>query len=255
MDGLQKLKEIGSQKVYEQTHIAKKFVEDIFNGQYGSMNKIQFSGFISILEREYSVDLHEVTQQYREQTSSSESEPFVVSVQEPQDPSSKKQFLIISIIVIFAVAFFAFFSTKSAPVVVEETAVEEPVQTEELNNTTMLEAKQNLLQLDVEEEVEEEVIEPVQVSRLMVEPRRNLWVGIIDLQTYKRTQKMTSSPFELDASKDWLMVMGHGYVNFDINGVEESFADTKKMWFVYEGGTLRKISKSEFTEKNRGKAW
>jgi len=97
MAGMEKLREIGAHKIFEQTHIAKKFVEDILNGNYASMNKIQFSGFISILEREYGVDLHEVREDYNDRFNKSESskgEPFVVSAQEGEKkPANKSLFI------------------------------------------------------------------------------------------------------------------------------------------------------------------
>jgi hypothetical protein len=51
------------------------------------------------------------------------------------------------------------------------------------------------------------------------------------------------------------LVMGHGFVNFSVNGEEQSFKEEKKVWFAYENGVLTQLSRSEFKEKNRGKAW
>ena len=64
MTGLEKLREIGTHKIFERTHIAKKFVEDILNENFSSMNRVQFAGFLSILEREYNLDLHELSEAY-----------------------------------------------------------------------------------------------------------------------------------------------------------------------------------------------
>jgi hypothetical protein len=104
--------------------------------------------------------------------------------------------------------------------------------------------------------VEEVVaIEPIHTTKFIVTPRSKLWVGIVNLDTFKRTQKLSSSPFELDADKEWLLVMGHGFVDFDVNDEEKKFSDKNKVWFAYENGTLSKLTRSEFKEKNRGKAW
>ena len=105
--------------------------------------------------------------------------------------------------------------------------------------------------------VEEEVVtvEPVHQTELIVSPRSKLWVGIINLETFKRSQKLGSAPFELDANQEWLLVMGHGFVDFEVNGEEKSFKDKNKVWYAYENGTLTKITRAQFKEKNRGKAW
>ena len=57
LDGYEKLKEIGSQKIHEDTHIPKEHTRGLVNASFINMNKIQFLGFISILEREYSINL------------------------------------------------------------------------------------------------------------------------------------------------------------------------------------------------------
>ena len=59
-DGLDKLKAIGAQKIHEKTHIARIHVQAILHNSFEGITKIQFLGFISILEREYSVKLDEL---------------------------------------------------------------------------------------------------------------------------------------------------------------------------------------------------
>jgi len=59
-DGLSKLKGIGAQKIHERTHIARQHVQAVLHETFDDMTKIQLLGFISILEREYSVDLSDL---------------------------------------------------------------------------------------------------------------------------------------------------------------------------------------------------
>lgn len=267
--GIDKLREIGAHKIFEQTHIAKKVVEDILNGNYYSMNKVQFSGFISILEREYHVDLQELIEDYNAhfyQESAQEKEPFVVSIQEnSEDKKHTTAYIVVAVVI--AAILLAVYSLSSSPGVSKQSAsapaeVLAP-QKAELNSTTIEEAKSRLNTLDETADAEEEIIpavskvieEPVHIGKFEVIPRSNLWIGLIDLETFKRTQKLGSAPFELDAQKEWLLVMGHGYVNFIVNGEEQKYSDNSKVWFSYANGVLTKLTKSEFKEKNRGKAW
>ncbi len=268
MAGMEKLREIGAHKIFEQTHIAKKFVEDILNGNYASMNKIQFAGFISILEREYSVDLHEVREDYNDRFNKSEStkgEPFVVSAQEAEKQSANKSLFIAGGLVAAGIllAMFSFSTTSdvkeesSQPAVAE---VEIEAVEEELDSVMIQEAKVNLNHLGnttvTEPPQQKEItVEPVHLGKFEIIPRSNLWIGIVDMETFKRTQKLGSVPIELASDKNWLLVMGHGYVNFEVNGEEMKFQDESKVWFAYENGALKKITRNEFTTKNRGKAW
>jgi len=268
MTGLDKLQEIGAHKIYEKTHIAKRYVEDILNGKFSSMNKIQFTGFISIIEREYNIDLHELKEAYAEQFEtdpSKEKEPFVVSQHEESKTEMKtKGIYIISALVIMGVIVFLIKPSSQEKVPASKPKVVQPLPIKnELNNTTIEKAKFNLNTLDKDSAAEkvgqpkEEVrVEPVvHISKFEIIPRSKLWIGIIDLETFERRQKLGSSSFELDKDKDWLLVMGHGFVNFEVNGEEKKFKDEKKVWFAYENGVLSKLSRSEFKEKNRGKAW
>jgi len=270
MTGLEKLQSIGAHKIFETTHIAKKFVEDILNQKFSSMNKVQFTGFISILEREYNIDLHELHEAYLKSLGLQESgtqEPFVVSKHDDEGTSTTKYaYAVVGLLVIGA--FFMLFKPsspeKTETVSLPKTLKTSPIKNE-LNNSTIEEAKLNLTSLDegtdtkkvivVEEKKIESVVEPTHTSRFVVAPRSKLWIGIVDLETYKRSQKMSSNSFELDPDKEWLLVMGHGFVNFEVNGEEKKYKDENKVWFAYENGSLSKLSRAEFKEKNRGKAW
>jgi len=269
MTGLEKLQSIGAHKIFEQTHIAKKFVEDILNQQFSSMNKIQFFGFISILEREYNIDLHELQEAYAASSATEDvkgKEPFVVSEQDGKEASTTntKAYVFVGILVVAAL--FMLFKPESTPDETPEkqksTAIEVTTVENELNNSTIEEARVNLDSLEGKKEVQkheeakaEIVVEPTHTSKFEVKPRSKLWIGIVDLETFKRSQKMSANSFELDPDKEWLLVMGHGYVNFEVNGEEQKYKDENKVWFAYENGSLTKLTRAQFKEKNRGKAW
>ena len=267
MTGLEKLQDVGAHKIFETTHIAKKFVEDILNQKFSTMNKIQFAGFLSILEREYNIDLHELHEAYLESQNAHNvdgKEPFIVSEQDDEQgaPTTKYGYAVVGLLVLGALfmLFKPSLSVKDDKISSPVTVQESPIKTE-LNNSTIEEAKLNLTTLDEtavaqESKAKKEVIvEPVHTSKFEVAPRSKLWIGIVDLETFKRSQKMSADSFELDPDKEWLLVMGHGYVNFEVNGEEQKYKDENKVWFAYENGSLSKLSRAEFKEKNRGKAW
>ena len=58
--GLEKLRSIGVQKIHEQTHIARHHVKALLHESFDNISRVHFLGFISILEREYGVDLSEL---------------------------------------------------------------------------------------------------------------------------------------------------------------------------------------------------
>ena len=64
MDGLEKLQELGCKKIASATHIPVNYVENILNKEFAAFQKPQFFGFISILEREYKIDLSGLKQEF-----------------------------------------------------------------------------------------------------------------------------------------------------------------------------------------------
>ncbi len=64
MEGFKKLQELGSDVIVSATHIPVSHVEKILNKEFGEFQKPQFFGFISILEREYKIDLSGLKQEF-----------------------------------------------------------------------------------------------------------------------------------------------------------------------------------------------
>jgi hypothetical protein len=107
--------------------------------------------------------------------------------------------------------------------------------------------------------VEEEVKpEPKKVmSELKVMPKTKLWVGYIDLNTGRKYQKTieVDEELSLDPNGQWLFSLGHGHVNFSVNGEIDSYKDYRSMHFLYEYGELKKLSRPEYLALNKGKEW
>ena len=64
MEDFNGLQELGSKKIAAKTHIPIAHVEMILNREFESFQKPQFFGFISIMEREYKIDLSSIKQEY-----------------------------------------------------------------------------------------------------------------------------------------------------------------------------------------------
>ena len=64
MEGFKKLQELGIDEIVSATHIPVIHIENILNKEFGQFQKPQFFGFISILEREYKIDLSGLKQEF-----------------------------------------------------------------------------------------------------------------------------------------------------------------------------------------------
>ena len=265
-NGLEILNNIGAQKVHEQTHIAKHFVEMILNEDFEKMSKTHFIGFISILEREYGIDLSDLKLDGLECF-----EHKVLEIKEPSrvyaESSKTKKYSIISIgiaVVILAIGASYTLSNisfssqdkvhtlnndviKSVQENIKQTAEDKNESTPVLENT--------VVSKEVEVKVEE--VKPeleVSVKSFKLLPKSKLWLGYIDMDTHKKYQKIVTDSINLDPQKKWLLLLGHGSLDVEINGEVTQFR-LKTVRFKYEDGNLTKITEEEFKKLNKGRKW
>lgn len=260
-DGLQKLKDIGAQKIHEKTHISRQHVQGILYESFEGMNKIQFIGFISILEREYALELDNLKANGLEYFSGETSyenpnnQVFVV-------PKKKKNFTmayILSVVFIFlAVAIYSI-NSSSSTAKIQDTKLRELAKSaqqnsiEEVASVDMNISAENNTSLVVAEEIKPEVLEVP--KSLKIVPKVAVWVGYIELDTHKKHQTTVKHNLTLDTSKEWILVFGHGNIDIEVNGEKRSFNTAKNLRFVYRDGNLTKISFTEFKRLNKGNIW
>lgn len=259
-EALEKLKEIGAQKIYENTHIPIEHVQAVLHESYDGLNKIQFMGFISILEREYGCDLKSVKLKgiaYFDGEKQAEEDSIFVN------SSSKKNYkalYIIIAVIIFLVFLFMFYSNSNELVkpVAEENAVIQKVKEKvavDVNETNVTDTNESTLSAtDAVEEAE--VQEPKAIEKsFVIKTSKKLWLGYIELRTNKKHQTVFTKEFKLDPNIDWLITLGHGYVDFEINGEVHSYKKAKGLKFVYKDGVLEEIGLKEFKRLNKGYVW
>jgi hypothetical protein len=266
-EGFDKLKNIGIQKIHENTHISRVHIEAILSEDFSDMHKVQLLGFVSILEREYHLDLSELKDNaltYFEELHAGEEENRKVFVV----PKRKKNLTPIYIsvaIIIFAIIVFISMNSNSDDQKVKEfdNQIIEKVS-QDIDN---IKADENISEAVVDENlstVEEEVQEVTpeikqepknEVKSLKIEPKVRVWLGYIDLENYKRHQKTFKDTLELDPSKDWLLAFGHGHLNIEVDGVIKKYKSKRNIRFSYINGELKEISLEEFKTLNKGNRW
>lgn len=259
-DGFEHLQRLGAQKIYENTHIARHNVEFILAKAFDKINKVQFFGFISILEREYAIDLSELKHAYQaydsEHNPSNSQEPELVTVRD-SDVKKRPWRLIAGVIFIifFTITFYKNYTTTTSTAPTE------------INNTEIDKAKSNLKIISVQEvevmpiHVEEEALnetvvqEPQIKSHFKIIPKGTLWFGLVDLETMKKEQHTITRGYNLNPEKNWLIVFGHGSLKLENGDETFDFNNQNKLWFVYENGVVTQINRREFKARNRGKNW
>ena len=264
--GLDKLKLIGAQKIHEATHLTKKHVGSILNESFEGMNKVQFVGFISILEREYDVDLSELQSLGLEYFTDQDVDETITQNHVFVTPKKKRNlvpiYIGIVVIIFIVVTIFSLLSsssgTKTQNTQLKELHDKTISSAEKIIETTTVDANNstidnNITKKEPIKELEEKT--KVVTRSLKVKPKSKVWMGYIDLKTYKKQQKVFKDEFTMDTNKDWIIVFGHGHLDMIVDGKVMKYSDRNNLRFLYKDGKLTKITLKEFMSLNRGKKW
>jgi hypothetical protein len=281
-ESLKILKDIGAQQIHKDTHIAKEHVQAIIHGSYDDLNNIQFLGFVSILEREYKVDLSELKNKAKEHfdeiASKSAEDPHVFVTPE-REQNNATVYVALGIVIFLSVIYYSYGylssmadnniteidntqiedakkivatsheSERTPVIVVDDLNGSEGKAADDMNQTESLTTT-------VEELLEEVVEEPVKVVRtLKILPKNKIWAGYINIETNQKYQKIFRKEFAIDVSENWLLLFGSGTVHLEVNGEKKTFSSKQNMRFKYVDGEFTKITVTEFKELNKGRKW
>ena len=277
-DGFNKLKELGAQKIHENTHITKEHVQAILHNSFDGMNKIQFLGFVAILERDYNVDLSDLKIKGLEY--------FVNVSPEPEDSDtvfvekSKTNFTLYIVVILVIIVGGAFFILNKTFLNEAQTKIEkiddsviENVQSNLLQDSKKIIEENSSMKInksvtkteklkpqtidktDIKEPItsKPDVLEPN--GSLKVIPHTKLWMGYTDLKQNKKYQKLFTDELSLDSNTDWLLNLGHGNVSFELNGKRIDYNSIKNMKFLYKDGNLTQITYKKFTNIKTEHKW
>jgi hypothetical protein len=90
---------------------------------------------------------------------------------------------------------------------------------------------------------------------LYIDPTQKAWVGIIYLDNFTKKDFLIRKKLPLDASRDQLIVVGHGRFKIYNKAYSVKFRGKGPIRFIYKDGELMEISKKEFKRTSAGVAW
>ena len=145
MEGFKRLEEIGSKSISSTTHIPVAHVENILSKAFLQFQKPQFFGFISILEREYKLDLSDLKQEYlfaKAEVEVPDESSFDIAETGSKVFASQKELFKNKKVVYGAGAIFALLIIIGLISMLDFSSTEE--EKIEINNTAIDKAKKNL---------------------------------------------------------------------------------------------------------------
>ena len=281
---LETLKELGAQKIHNETHITKEYVQSILHETFDGLSSVQFVGFISILEREYDADLSELKSQGLAHFSLSEDTKEVkkVFVVPKKKKSYANIYLTLGFLVIAAFIYYIFVylaSQVTAVETIDNSKIENAqsisqtleikniaLDINETNTSQSVAAKIIEKEIVKEDKIQEEAVEEVttavvipepvvEVKTLKLIPKNRIWAGYINIKTNQKYQKVFKKDFSFDTAKNWLLLFGAGTVKLEVDGIAKKYSSKQNMRFKYIDNKLTKITLTEFKRLNKGSKW
>ena len=281
-DNIKILKEIGAQKIHKDTHISLEYVQAIIHGSFEGLNSIQINGFISIIEKEYDIDLGELknhAKEYFDRIKNEFPQEKKVFLSSQKQTNNTKIYVWLSIIIFAAVTYYSFIYLSSMANVeqkidnsqikdAQKIATTSELRTKKALDSSNLNEKTTPEEKTIEKKTEKkiEIIEVAEVvapkietvekaKSLKILPKNKIWVGYINIKTNQKYQNVFKKDFALDTSKNWLLLFGSGTVHLEVNEKKENFSSKQNMRFKYVNGVFTKITVTEFKALNKGRKW
>lgn len=267
------LQALGIEKVHEQTHISRDKLELVMGKAYGEIGRVQFMGYISILEREYGIDLNEIKEEYKafynDNAYMLAPKPSVIL---QANSNSKPKWVVagiglIALLIVGGYILQGKLTTAPQEDVMHLTtaAVEVVDQNSDANVSDLNETNTSVAPVAVPEVAPvlapdmNKSVKPaktlVLVKELSILPKYKVWYGIIDVASGEKTQGVTKDPITIDTAKNLLIVMGHGRVEIAYPDGKTQLDDRNTVYFASEQGAMKQITHKEFLERNGGKNW
>ncbi|RDU63136.1 hypothetical protein [Helicobacter sp. MIT 14-3879] len=96
----------------------------------------------------------------------------------------------------------------------------------------------------------------INTNEITIIPKEPLWIGVIDLQTYKKKQISTSDKYTIKLDENKIIRTGHSYFDLKGNNISKQYIGGDNKYFLYtDQSGFKEISKQEFLELNRGEEW
>ncbi|EID4796159.1 hypothetical protein LB248_000577 [Campylobacter lari] len=290
MDSWKKLEDLNLLEVQKRTQIEIACLEYIIKKDFKSLSRFNVNGFIKILQREYELDFSNFLEEYHvylEENGIEKKNHVHISprMNSYTKESSSVWYIVIIVVVLLIVALawgvLRFFQSSTLDenttnvLNQEQVVLEEKVDENEtpvLNffaddamensetNATILEpiSENNNTEKTLEDNASSNMPEEniILLNESIIKPSAELWLGIVDLKTFRKSSLTIKNDYVLPLDKDMLITTGHAAFSLnDENNNTLEFKNGVSKFLMIKDGKIKQITKAEFIKENRGKLW
>ncbi|MCV3346314.1 hypothetical protein L8U40_05490 [Campylobacter lari] len=291
MDSWKKLEDLNLLEVQKRTQIEIACLEYIIKKDFKSLSRFNVNGFIKILQREYELDFSNFLEEYHaylEENGIEKKNHVYISprMNSYTKESSSVWYIVIIVVVLLIVALAwgvsRFFQSSTLDenttnvLNQEQVVLEEKVDENETpvvnffaddvienneTNTTILEPideSNNTIEETLEDNASSNMPEEniILLNESIIKPSAELWLGMVDLKTFKKSSLTIKNDYVLPLDKDMLITTGHAAFSLnDENNNTLEFKNGVSKFLMIKDGKIKQITKAEFIKENRGKLW
>ncbi|EAJ6152036.1 hypothetical protein CK565_01500 [Campylobacter lari] len=290
MDSWKKLEDLNLLEVQKRTQIEIACLEYIIKKDFKSLSRFNVNGFIKILQREYELDFSNFLEEYHvylEENGIEKKNHVHISprMNSYTKESSSVWYIVIIVVVLLIVALAwgvsRFFQSSTLDenttnvLNQEQVVLEEKVdenETSVLNffaddamennetNATILEpiSENNNTEKTLEDNASSNMPEEniILLNESIIKPSAELWIGMVDLKTFRKSSLTIKNDYVLPLDKDMLITTGHAAFSLnDENNNTLEFKNGVSKFLMIKDGKIKQITKAEFIKENRGKLW
>lgn len=254
------LQALGTERIHEKTHISRDKVELILNKSYSEIGQVQFMGFMSILEREFGVDLGDIRREYMEhrQQHAASLPPKQSAILQPPSNTKQKQMAVGGALIVLLLAGGYLLQSILSNEPREEVMTLNSLAVNPLNETNMSAAAESNGTAESNQTATGSEANSSAIGggkTVTIRPVQKVWIGMIDMVSGAKTQQITADPIVIDTSKNWLIVFGHGQLEIETPEGKQLLNGKDTVRFIYENGSFKQLGRAEFAERNGGKTW
>ncbi|WP_257906359.1 hypothetical protein UPTC15744_01506 [Campylobacter lari] len=291
MDSWKKLEDLNLLEVQKRTQIEIACLEYIIKKDFKSLSRFNVNGFIKILQREYELDFSNFLEEYHtyleENGIEKKNHVYIAPRMNSYTKESSSVWYIVIIVVVLLIVALAwgvsrFFQSSTLDenttnvLNQEQVVLEEKVDENETpvvnffaddvienneTNTTILELtdeSNNTIEETLEDNASLNMPEEnmVLLKESIIKPSAELWLGMVDLKTFRKSSLTIKNDYTLSLDKDMLITTGHAAFSLnDENNNTLEFKNGVSKFLMIKDGKIKQITKAEFVKENRGKLW
>ncbi|MBN2767672.1 MAG: hypothetical protein JXQ68_01095 [Campylobacterales bacterium] len=270
------LEENSIESISKKTNISVDNLKRLVEHDFSDLKKVQALGFLSILERDYKVDVEALKQECREFFGDHKEEELSIPLYQVKEKSKSKWwffvFLFLSLSAILLIIAYDYVKLNgkngSQMFLTQEMVLgeanasknipEDMVASGTISQNELKETKdEDLVFADnTAQDIADDVNSSTTVElHAAIIPKYKLWFGIYDLKSGKSSHRIIKDAFKFNAAHDLLIATSTAGFSTDVNGEITNYEDFKEHYFMLKGGKFSEIKREEFLELNGPKKW